>query len=67
MTKLIKKYYNNHYYNKLKNIRNNNKFLKKVYGNNIVLTEIVSNEDPYAELYKSMREEVWYHDSNYDY
>lgn len=61
MTKLLEKYYNtteNKYYNKL---------LKKIHGNNIVLTELVSNEDPFSKLNNDMREEIWYWDSGYDY
>jgi hypothetical protein len=45
----------------------NIKLLKKIHGNNIVFTEIISNQDPFADLHKSMREEVWYWDSSYDY
>lgn len=51
------------------NIKNEQetKFLKRIQGNNIVLTEVISNQDPFADLHKSMREEAWYWDSNYDY
>jgi hypothetical protein len=40
---------------------------KRIQGNNIVLTELISLEDPFAKLDKDMREEVWYWDSHYDY
>ena len=52
------------HYNQKKHIR---KTLKKIHGNNIVLTEFVSDEDPYAGFYKDMREEIWNCDSNYEY
>lgn len=50
-------------------IINNKKTLisKRIQGNNIVLTELISLEDPFAKLNKDMREEVWYWDSHYDY
>jgi len=50
-------------------IINNNKtsISKRIQGNNIVLTELISLEDPFAKLDKDMREEVWYWDSHYDY
>jgi len=41
--------------------------LKRILGNNILLTEIISEEDPYESLKKHMREESWYWDYNYDY
>ena len=52
-------------YNKINN--NKKTISKRIQGNNIVLTELISFEDPYAKLDKDMREEVWYWDSNYDY
>lgn len=51
------------YYNKIEN----KKLSKRIHGNNIVLTELISNEDPFAKLDNDMREEVWYWDSGYDY
>lgn len=55
------------YYSELKNIKNETKFLKRIQGNNIILTEIVSDQDPYAEFKDSMQEEIYYWDSNYNY
>jgi hypothetical protein len=52
-------------YNKINN--NKKTISKRIQGNNIVLTELISLEDPFAKLDKDMREEVWYWDSNYDY
>jgi len=43
-----------------------NKLCKKIQGNNIILTESISDENPYDQLKESMREEVWYWDSSYD-
>jgi hypothetical protein len=55
--------------NKNYDIINNKKksISKRIQGNNIVLTELISLEDPFAKLDKDMREEVWYWDSHYDY
>ena len=58
MTILTEKYYNK---------TENKKLSKRIHGNNIVLTELISNEDPFAKLDNDMREEVWYWDSGYDY
>ena len=48
---------------------NNNKpiKLKKIMGNNIVVAESISNEDPFDSLKQSMREDSWYWDYNHDY
>jgi|GEM_PF-2750938 len=43
-----------------------NKLCKKIQGNNIILTESISDQNPYDQLKESMREEVWYWDSSYD-
>jgi len=43
-----------------------NKLCKKIQGNNSILTESISDENPYDQLKESMREEVWYWDSSYD-
>lgn len=59
--------YDNTYYNELKDFKNTTKLLKKIQGNNIISTEIISDQDPFADFHKSMQEEAWYWDSNYDY
>ncbi len=59
MTILTKKYYDKN--------KKDNKISKRIHGNNIVLTELISSEDPFAKLNNDMREEVWYWDSGYDY
>lgn len=51
-------------YNKKKH---NSEDVKRIYGNNIVVTEFVSNEDPFAGFNKDMREEVWNGERDYDY
>jgi hypothetical protein len=39
----------------------------KLQGDNIVLTEVISNKDPYADLKNRMQDEIWYWDSSYDF
>lgn len=47
--------------------KNQSKLCKRIQGNNIILTEAISDENPYEKLKESMREEVWNWDSSYDY